>query len=170
MKKILFVVILTVFVLSACGTPATPVPVPTNTPVPLPTETPIPPTATLVPMLTDGTDIWRIEKVILKKTLTVNNQTIDAGTGNVYLQVEFECVTGKMPPFPAQAGGGPDYTKIYVVDGSGQNHIAEQFGVTFSGSSFDNCSSFFLRFEPIPQESNDFTLYFADLTPVKLGQ
>jgi hypothetical protein len=48
-KKFLLVVVLTVFILSACGSIATPVPAPTNTPLPPPTETPIPPTATLEP-------------------------------------------------------------------------------------------------------------------------
>lgn len=46
MKKIVFGLVLTLFAFSACGTPATPLPVPTNTPLPSPTETPIPPTAT----------------------------------------------------------------------------------------------------------------------------
>ena len=49
MRKFLFGVVLTVFVLSACGTPATTPPIPTNTPVPIPTETSLPPTATLEP-------------------------------------------------------------------------------------------------------------------------
>lgn len=48
MKKYLLVV-LTVFVLSACNTPATTPPIPTNTSIPIPTETSIPPTATLEP-------------------------------------------------------------------------------------------------------------------------
>ena len=147
--------------LIGCSTPATP-----NTP----TATSIPPTSTSVPMLTDGTDSWSIKKVILQQTLTVNNQTLDAGSGNVYLQVEFECVTGKMPPFPTRAGGGPDYTQLYVIDGDGQKYLAEQFGVTFSGSSLENCTSFFVYFEPIPEESSNFALHFADLAPISLGQ
>ena len=62
MKKILFVVVLMVFVLSACGTPSTPlsvststsVPAPTQTPLPLPTDTPtsVPPTPTITPFPT----------------------------------------------------------------------------------------------------------------------
>lgn len=59
MKKILFVIVLTVFVLSACGAPATPVLVPTNTPVPLPTETPVPPTPTLEPSPTPDPLLFR---------------------------------------------------------------------------------------------------------------
>jgi len=55
MKNFTFFVILTAFVLAACGAPATPTfvptlpPAPTNTLVPPPTETPIPPTATIEP-------------------------------------------------------------------------------------------------------------------------
>lgn len=49
MKNILFILTLMIFVLSACGTPVTPVPIPTNTLAPVPTETPVPPTATLEP-------------------------------------------------------------------------------------------------------------------------
>ncbi len=48
MKRTLFFLVLTVFVITACGTPSTPVPAPTNTHIPLPTETAIP-TATLEP-------------------------------------------------------------------------------------------------------------------------
>lgn len=51
MKKIIFILVLTVFSLSACGTPATPVP-PTVTATPLsPAETltSVPPTATVAP-------------------------------------------------------------------------------------------------------------------------
>lgn len=56
MKKFLFVFVLMVLVLSVCGTPATPAPIPTNTPAPLPTETPVPPTATLEPSPTSTPD------------------------------------------------------------------------------------------------------------------
>ena len=49
MKKILFVLFLMVFVLSACGTPENSIPTTTSTPTSSPTETPIPPTATLEP-------------------------------------------------------------------------------------------------------------------------
>lgn len=48
MKKVLYVLALVIFILSACGTPATTAPVPTNTRVSLPTETSIP-TATFEP-------------------------------------------------------------------------------------------------------------------------
>jgi beta-xylosidase len=58
-KKILFVLVLIVFVLSACGTPTTPVPIPTNTPIPPPTETPLPPTATLEPSPTPDPLLFR---------------------------------------------------------------------------------------------------------------
>lgn len=44
MKKILLMLIPTIFILFACGAPATSIAVPTNTPAPLPTETSIPPT------------------------------------------------------------------------------------------------------------------------------
>jgi ABC-type amino acid transport substrate-binding protein len=62
MKKLLSVVVLMVFILSACGSPATPVstsvstsvPAPTETPMPLPTDTPtsLPPTPTITPFPT----------------------------------------------------------------------------------------------------------------------
>jgi beta-xylosidase len=45
MKKILFVLALTVFILSACSTPATPAPVATNPPAAQPTEIPVLPSA-----------------------------------------------------------------------------------------------------------------------------
>lgn len=72
MKKILFVLVLTVFVLSACGTPATSVPVPTNTPVPLPTETPIPtatlqPSPTPVPLGGGGKFIMQVNPLLIPK-------------------------------------------------------------------------------------------------------
>lgn len=51
MKKILLVV-LAALALSACGTSATPQPVPTDTPAPAPTQTPLPPTATQIPTAT----------------------------------------------------------------------------------------------------------------------
>jgi beta-xylosidase len=56
MKNILFIVLLTTFVLSACGTPAiTPSPIPTNTQIPsataIPSKTPSP-TITLTPTIT----------------------------------------------------------------------------------------------------------------------
>src|SRR5688572_14787127 len=47
MKKNLLVVVLTVFVLSACSTPATSVPDPIDTQVSVPTETPILPASTI---------------------------------------------------------------------------------------------------------------------------
>lgn len=49
MKKILFVLFLMVFVLSACGTTENSIPTTTDTPTSSPTETPIPPTATIEP-------------------------------------------------------------------------------------------------------------------------
>lgn len=72
MKKILFVLILTVFVLSACGTSATPVPVPTNTPVPLPTEIPVPtatiePSPTPMPIGGGGKFIMQVNPLIVPK-------------------------------------------------------------------------------------------------------
>jgi beta-xylosidase len=59
MNKNLFVVILSVFSLYACGAPAPLAVTPTNSPVPLPTETPIPPTATLDPLPTSTSMIFR---------------------------------------------------------------------------------------------------------------
>ena len=52
MKKLLFVGVLTVFVLSACSTAATSGSDPIDTPVSLPTETPVPSAATLEPSAT----------------------------------------------------------------------------------------------------------------------
>jgi len=80
-KKFTLFVILTVFVLAACGAPAMPTteptlpPAPTNTLVPPPTETPIPPTATLepsptptpVPLGGGGEFIMQINQVLIPK-------------------------------------------------------------------------------------------------------
>lgn len=59
MKKNLFGLVLLVFVLSACGAPATLAPIPTNTLAPLPTETPVPPTATPEPSPTPDPLLFR---------------------------------------------------------------------------------------------------------------
>ena len=64
-KNTSFAFVLSVLVLSACGTLATPQPVPTSTlaptdtPIPLPTETPVPPTATLEPSPTSDPLLFR---------------------------------------------------------------------------------------------------------------
>jgi hypothetical protein len=54
MKKTFLVGVLTVFVLSACSTPATSVPDPIYTQVSLPTETPVPSATTLQPSATSA--------------------------------------------------------------------------------------------------------------------
>lgn len=60
MKNIKFAAVLMIFVVIACGAPATSAPViPTSTSVPLPTETPLPPTETLVPSPTVDPLIFR---------------------------------------------------------------------------------------------------------------
>lgn len=56
MKKCFFVLALMVLVLSACATPATPAPIPTETSTPIPSITPIPPTATVEPSPTATPD------------------------------------------------------------------------------------------------------------------
>jgi len=61
MKKILFVVVLTVFVLSACGNPTTPAPIPTNTPIP---------SATIIPSITPSPTIAFTPTVTLTSTIT----------------------------------------------------------------------------------------------------
>jgi hypothetical protein len=145
---------------------------PTEIPSPL-TATQVPPTATLTaPMLIDGKDTWTLKTVTLDKTLTINNpapQIIEAEPGKLLLLVEFECDTGQAPPFPvASSGSGPDYSQLYVVDSQQEKYLAVQFGVNF-GSSLDKCTSFWIRFEPVPQDRSEFMLHFSDLSPVDLG-
>ena len=137
---------------------ATPVP-PTPTPEP-PTATPIPPTPTpepatatpAPPELTDGTNIWRL-------------------TSFSTTRLEFQCVTKQSPPWPVRAGQpGPDYTKLYVTDSEGKRYQATQIGLTMLGTSAQECTTFEIIFEAMPEDRQGLQLHFADLPPIDLGQ
>ena len=147
---------------------------PTTTPY-FPTATTIPLVETpLTPILTDGTDTWNLKTFTLQRKFELPPfGTKDAGPGKVFPYTEFECLTGTFPPFPVKSSGsGTDFTRIYISDSLGEKHISEQVGLTFkdSGGTLDKCESFWIQFEPTPQERNGFTLYFSDLPSVVLSQ
>lgn len=127
----------------------------TSTPEPLPdtpTPTPEPPTATPAPPeLTDGTNIWRLKSYDTTR-------------------IVFECVTQQSPPWPVRAGGGPEYTKLYVTDSEGKRYQAIQIGLSMLGTSAQECTTFEIVFKALPEDRQGLQLHFADLPPIDLGQ
>ena len=115
------------------------------------TPTPEPGTAA-PPELTDGTNIWRL-------------------TSFSTTRLEFQCVTKQSPPWPVRAGQpGPDYTKLYVTDSEGKRYQATQIGLTMLGTSAQECSTFEIIFEAMPEDRQGMQLHFADLPPIDLSQ
>ncbi len=163
--------------LSACGTPvaqhtptaliSTSVPA-TFTPTPLP-PTPTVTSAPALPILTDGTDSWRLMTITVSSTATIvgptGSQTIDAGENRVFLRVELECATGKN--LFDLIRSNPDFKRIYVTDTQGEKHIATQMGVT---GPLDRCKTNWILFQAMSKDRQGFRLYFADLPPVDLGR
>jgi hypothetical protein len=117
-----------------------------------PTTTPEP------PVLTDGADTWRL----------ISSDYTSAGE----LELQFECATGQIPPFPIRPGTqGPDHSKVYITDSQGDQYPVKFFFVISSLSGGEGqCQRFSILFEGVPRESQDHTLYFAELAPVELGQ
>ena len=126
-----------------------------------PTATPL-----TLPVLTDGTDRWRLKSVEFTDKYTVNGSTGPQEIYGSFLQVEFDCLTRKNL-FDLVLSRGGDFSGVYVIDHLGRKATALQFG---SRGLTPNVETSTILFGPISADSHDLILYFFDLPPLDLGQ
>lgn len=143
---------------------------------PTATLTPIPPTATKeLPLLTDGTVVYRLINVSVENHITTGTYgDLIPQPGKSLLRTDFKCDTPKNPlsiVFGFDAANivsvNPRiYDKVYVTDSTGEKYHALFIEVQLDQDQ--KPASFWIAFG-IVEGSQDFTLYFMDFPPIVLG-
>ncbi len=125
-----------------------------------PTSTPV------LPVLTDGTNSWRLTSVTTTTSRKVNTatgeQTIRAAEGQVFLKIEFRCVRETDRPLLKLTSDKGGLGNIYLTDSQNKKHPA----VAIQGPT-GTCATDYIWVQ-VPEGSHGFQLHFADLPPLDL--
>ncbi len=196
MKKfiipLLAMVMMASIMFAGCAQPAF-VPSPEPTPTPTPAEEIAPPELALAPMpetfppeeappeeestspiLTDGTNRWRL------KATTFGEQEIETGSGysghvyeaiegHVFLQAEFENLSevDLIDVWDLETTGGEmqDLMEIYLMEGIRNVYVTDSQGNMYPAVILGTSKITFV----VPYDGHGFTLYFLDCAPIELG-
>jgi hypothetical protein len=171
--------LISVFALSGCaagqllGPTITPTPTATSTPIPTSTPTPTPTiTPTPVPaILTNGSHNWPVKEVTFETTAPINNVDVPAGSGKVYLKVNFENPDHQILPFTNLPGTkSPNYANVYIEDDAGNEYIAvtDRLDLIFNAGGFV-IGDEQVWFQAMPEGGSNFRLHFEALAPIDLN-